>query len=71
MQGLTGTLDGILDSVSAQHDLAPYLATLKVNGVIVMLGVPDQPLGLPLFNIIMRKSHLTISLLQETMFATF
>lgn len=55
MQAVTGTLDGILDTVSAKHDLALYLALLKVNGVIVMLGVPDEPLDLPLFNIIMRK----------------
>lgn len=55
MEALTGTLDGILDTVSAKHDLALYLATLKVNGVIVMLGVPDEPLDLPLFNIIMRR----------------
>ena len=55
MQAVAGTLDGILDTVSAKHDLALYLALLKVNGVIVMLGVPDEPLDLPLFNIIMRK----------------
>ena len=65
LQAVTGTLDGILDTVSAKHDLALYLALLKVNGVIVMLGVPDEPLDLPLFNIIMRKSLDCTLLLSE------
>ena len=63
LQAVTGTLDGILDTVSAKHDLALYLALLKVNGVIVMLGVPDEPLDLPLFNIIMRTCQWPLPLL--------
>ena len=54
-QAITGSLDGIIDTVSAKHPLALYLATLKVGGVSVMLGVPDEPMELPTFNIIMRK----------------
>ena len=54
-QAVSGSLDGIIDTVSAKHPLALYLATLKVGGVSVMLGVPDEPMELPTFNIIMRK----------------
>lgn len=61
LQALNGSLDGIIDTVSAQHPLGLYLSTLKVGGVSVMLGVPDQPMELPTFNIIMRKHCLLIS----------
>ncbi|WP_243079337.1 NAD(P)-dependent alcohol dehydrogenase [Pantoea sp. MQR6] len=37
------SLDIILDCVAAPHDLDPYLATLKTNGHLVLVGIPDQP----------------------------
>jgi D-arabinose 1-dehydrogenase-like Zn-dependent alcohol dehydrogenase len=55
LQKVGDTLDGMIDTVSAKHPLASYLSTLKVGGVVVMLGVPDEPMDLPQGNIIMRK----------------
>lgn len=60
-QAVSGSLDGIIDTVSAKHPLALYLATLKVGGVSVMLGVPDETMDLPTFNIIMRKHYVPAS----------
>ncbi|NIE98612.1 NAD(P)-dependent alcohol dehydrogenase [Pantoea sp. Acro-805] len=37
------SLDFIIDCVSAPHDLNPYLATLKTNGRLVLVGIPEQP----------------------------
>lgn len=37
------SLDIILDCVAAPHDLDPYLSTLKTNGQLVLVGIPDQP----------------------------
>ena len=37
------SLDFIVDCVSAPHDLDPYLATLKTNGRLVLVGIPEQP----------------------------
>jgi uncharacterized zinc-type alcohol dehydrogenase-like protein len=37
------SLDFIIDCVSAPHDLDPYLATLKTNGRLVLVGIPEQP----------------------------
>ncbi|MEZ3498322.1 NAD(P)-dependent alcohol dehydrogenase [Pantoea sp. KPR_PJ] len=37
------SLDMILDCVAAPHNLDPYLATLKTNGKLVLVGIPDQP----------------------------
>ncbi|XP_057739920.1 mannitol dehydrogenase-like [Arachis stenosperma] len=43
-------LDGIIDSVSVVHLLAPLLALLKPNGKLVMVGLPKKPLESPMFS---------------------
>ncbi|XP_057952963.1 probable mannitol dehydrogenase isoform X2 [Malania oleifera] len=47
MNSAMGTLDGIIDTVSAAHPLLPLLGLLKSNGTLVMVGAPDRPLELP------------------------
>jgi alcohol dehydrogenase (NADP+) len=42
MKREVGTLDLIIDSVAAPHDLDPYLATLARDGSLVLLGVPPE-----------------------------
>lgn len=46
MKAIANSLDGIIDTVSAKHPLMDYLATLKVDGKLVMVGVPPEPLDL-------------------------
>lgn len=41
MQAVAGHFDFILDTVPHQHDLNPYLATLKLNGVHVLVGLVE------------------------------
>lgn len=36
-------LDFILDCVAAPHDLNPYLNTLRANGHLVLVGIPENP----------------------------
>lgn len=36
-------LDFILDCVAAPHDLNPYLNTLRANGQLVLVGIPENP----------------------------
>lgn len=45
MKGVRGQFDFILDTVPQQHDLNPYLATLKIDGVHVLVGLvePIEP----------------------------
>ncbi|CAL5403142.1 unnamed protein product [Camellia sinensis] len=38
MQAAMGTMDGILDTVSAVHPLMPLLGLLKSHGKLIMLG---------------------------------
>src|SRR5277367_6509456 len=54
----TGSFDFILDAVSADHDLNPYLALLKRDGTLVMVGAPSKPLPVSVFNLIMGRHSL-------------
>ncbi|RXH88059.1 hypothetical protein DVH24_037704 [Malus domestica] len=55
MQGAMGTMDGILDTVSAVHPLLPLVGLLKSHGKLVLLGAPDKPLQLPVFPLLMGR----------------
>ncbi|CAI9111396.1 OLC1v1011617C2 [Oldenlandia corymbosa var. corymbosa] len=48
MQAAVGTLDGILDCVSAKHALLPLLGLLKTHGKLITVGAPAEPLELVL-----------------------
>ncbi|XP_073040113.1 8-hydroxygeraniol dehydrogenase-like [Primulina eburnea] len=57
MQAAAGTLDGIIDTVSATHPLVPLISLLKPHGKLVLVGVPEKPLELPSLPLIIgRKS---------------
>ncbi|XP_031285149.1 8-hydroxygeraniol dehydrogenase-like [Pistacia vera] len=55
MQAATGTLDGIIDTVSAVHPILPLVSLLKSNGKLIMVGAPEKPLELPVFPLIMGR----------------
>ncbi|XP_057962266.1 probable mannitol dehydrogenase [Malania oleifera] len=55
MNSAMGTLDGIIDTVSAVHPLLPLLRLLKSNGTLVMVGVPNKPLELPIFPLVLGR----------------
>ncbi len=42
MKAQRNTLDFILNTVAASHNLNPYLDCLKVNGSLVLVGVPEE-----------------------------
>ena len=37
------SLDGIIDTVSAKHEISQLLPLLDVDGTLVLLGVPTEP----------------------------
>lgn len=55
LQAAKGTLDGIIDTVSAVHLLLPLIGLLKSHGKLVMLGAPEKPLELPIFPLLSGK----------------
>ncbi|GJM98860.1 hypothetical protein PR202_ga15907 [Eleusine coracana subsp. coracana] len=52
MKAATGTMDGLIDTVSAWHSITPLLALLKPMGQMVVLGVPNKPLEVPVYAIV-------------------
>ena len=50
-----GTMDGIINTVSAPHSLSPLIDLLKTDGKLIVVGVPLQPTELPVFPLIMGK----------------
>nr|WEF42360.1 SAD1 [Pinus yunnanensis] len=45
MEDAAKSLDYIIDTVSADHPLQPLLNLLKVNGKLVLVGLPENPLS--------------------------
>lgn len=70
MAASVASLDIILDCVAAPHDLDPYLATLKTNGRLVLVGIPDSPHPSPdVTPLVFRRLSITgtsIGSIQET-----
>jgi alcohol dehydrogenase (NADP+) len=60
---VAGTFDFILDTVSAPHDLNPYLISLRRDAVLCLVGVPPKPAEVPAFNLINGRKTITGSLI--------
>ncbi|PIN05325.1 Alcohol dehydrogenase, class V [Handroanthus impetiginosus] len=52
LQAAAGTMDGIIDTVSASHPILPLLSLLKPHGKLILVGAPEKPLELPVFPLI-------------------
>jgi uncharacterized zinc-type alcohol dehydrogenase-like protein len=52
MKAHGGTLDFILDTVSASHSIYEYLKLLKVDGTLTLVGAPENPLSVAAFSLI-------------------
>lgn len=55
MQAATGSLDGIIDTVSAAHPILPLVNLLKSQGKLIMVGAPEKPLEIPVFPLLMGR----------------
>jgi alcohol dehydrogenase (NADP+) len=58
MQKHAGSLDFILDAVSAEHDLNAYLQLLKLDGTMTLVGAPEKPAALYSFNLLMKRRRI-------------
>ena len=64
-----GTFDFILDCVSAEHDITPYLHLLRRDGVYCTVGLPPEAIAISAFAVAGGRKHVTgssIGGLQET-----
>lgn len=60
---LANRFDLILDCVSAKHDYNAYLNLLALDGRMVLLGIPDEPVPLAAFSLIRNRRQLEGSLI--------
>ncbi|MBZ0165500.1 MAG: NAD(P)-dependent alcohol dehydrogenase [Candidatus Omnitrophica bacterium] len=58
-----GRFDFILDTVSADHDINVYLNLLKRGKNMVLVGAPENPVGVAAFSLIFQRHHLAGSLI--------
>jgi alcohol dehydrogenase (NADP+) len=58
MQKHERSFNFILDAVSADHDLNAYLSLLKRDGTLVLVGAPEKPLPVSVFNFLMGRRSL-------------
>ena len=64
MAARTNSLDYILNTVAAPHNLDAFLTLLKRDGVMTLVGAPAEPHPSPaVFNLIMKRRSLTGSLI--------
>ena len=57
------SFDFILNTVSAKHDLNAYLALLKRDGTMTLVGAPPEPVPVAAFSLIIRRRNLAGSLI--------
>jgi uncharacterized zinc-type alcohol dehydrogenase-like protein len=60
-EDLAGTLDFILNTVSAPLDFAGYLSLLRRDGTMVNLGIPEEPVEIPLRAVTGKRRSLSSS----------
>ncbi|PRQ24246.1 putative cinnamyl-alcohol dehydrogenase [Rosa chinensis] len=56
-----GTMDGIIDTVSASRSLLPLIGLLKTSRKLVLVGAPVEPSELPVFPLIMGRKVIASS----------
>ena len=57
------SFDFILDCVSAQHPVDAYLALLKRDGTLCLVGAPEDPLPVAAFSVIFKRRQFAGSLI--------
>ena len=58
-----GSFDFILDAVAAEHDLNAFIALLRRDGNLTLVGAPETPLPVSAFGLIMRRRSLSGSII--------
>ena len=59
LQALRGTFDLIINTVSADIDVDAFLKTLKLDGTMVFLGLPERPQTFSVFSLTSQRRSLT------------
>jgi len=57
------TFDFILDTVPAKHEIGPYINLLKVDGTLMFVGAPSEPLALDVAGLLFGRKKVAGSLI--------
>jgi alcohol dehydrogenase (NADP+) len=57
------SFDFILDAVSADHDINPYINLLTLDGTLTLVGAPPKPLGVSAFGLIVGRRSVSGSII--------
>lgn len=63
MAKYAGSLDFVLDCVSAPHDMNAYLGLLRLDGTLCSVGLPEKPLSVAPFAILANRRSLAGSMI--------
>ncbi|KAL9245624.1 hypothetical protein vseg_019251 [Gypsophila vaccaria] len=55
MQAAKGTMDGIIDTVSASHPLEPLIGLVKSHGKVILVGAPSEPFELSALSVLVGR----------------
>jgi len=63
MQKRAGTLDYILDTISADHDINAYVTLLGLDGNLTLVGAPEKPFPVSSFGLLFGRKSISGSLI--------
>jgi len=63
VKSVANSLHFILDTLSANHDYNQYVSMLKVDGTLICVGLPLEPIHMPAFNIVFTRKCVAGSLI--------
>jgi uncharacterized zinc-type alcohol dehydrogenase-like protein len=63
LQKHANTFDFIIDTVPAKHEISPYINLLKVDGTLMFVGAPNEPLSLDVAGLLFGRKKVAGSLI--------
>lgn len=63
MNAVANKYNFILDTVSARHDINPYLNALKHDGHLTQVGLPSDPIEVSMFPMVLKRLNISGSLI--------
>jgi uncharacterized zinc-type alcohol dehydrogenase-like protein len=63
VKAATNQFNFILDTLSANHDYTKYVGMLKVDGTLICVGLPAEPINMHVFNIVFTRKCVAGSLI--------
>lgn len=59
MRSVFHSFDFIIDTVSANHDINPYIGSLRTDGVYINVGLPSKPWEISSFSVVVGNKVIT------------